>query len=287
MATPQSVKGKAAPPPPVKGKSTAVAAPSADSMVHLQKPEWLAKQEEMTKTNRGSENVGVEDIIIPRLEIVQALSPCKKRNDPMFIDGAEDGMLYNNVTKELYGDDVLLLPIFFRKEYLIWKDRQKGGGGNDGFRGSFSTPESAAARVDELEGDGDDFLQIVDTAQQFCLLVHGGDRIEEVVVSMARSKMKVSRRWNSLIRLTGGDRFSRIYKMATAEEKGKKGEYYNFNVEVHGFPSQALYKIALDKYQQIAQNSARVKADISGTTYDVDDEGSSQDGTARSKTQDY
>lgn len=277
-ATQQRNKPQQQPPQPTRN----VPAPTkGNDMVHLQRPDYLP--DEKSQASRGNEHVGVEDVIIPRLEIVQALSPCKKRSDPQFIDGAEDGMLYNNVTRELYGDEVLLLPVYFRKEYLVWKDRKKHAG-SDGFRGAYPTAEAAAQRISEADDDDTD-LQIIDTAQQFCLLVHGGDRIEEVVVSMARSKMKVSRRWNSLIRLAGGDRFSRIYKMTTVEEKGKKGEFHNFNIEVFGFPAKKLYELAGQKYDQIAKGG--VKADYSNDAIDPDDNDHSQDGTRRSGSQDY
>lgn len=258
-------------------QNTAVGAPAG---VHLQMPEYLAQAQKGQA--RGSEHVQVEDIVIPRLEVVQALSPCLKRNDPEYIEGAEPGMLYNNVTRELYGDSVLLMPIYFRKEFLVWVDRKKQPGSKDGFRGSFATAELAARRIEEADEDD---LQVVDTAQQFCMLVHTEQRVEEVVVSMARSKMKVSRRWNSLIRLAGGDRFSRIYKMSSVEEKGKKGDYHNFAVDQYGFPSKPLYELAIQKYESIAQGN--VKADVSGNTYDPDDEGASQDGTQRSRNADY
>lgn len=267
--------------PQPKKTATAVAAPSTKpALYHQQMPDFLAEKQQ---SSRGNEQVGVEDIIIPRLEIVQALSPCKKKSDPTFIEGCEDGMMYNNVTRELYGDEVLLLPVYFRKEYLVWVDRTKGDG-NQGFRGSFPTAELAAQHIAELD---EDHLQIIDTAQQFCLLVHSEGRIEEVVVSMARSKMKPSRRWNSLIRLAGGDRWARLYKMTTVEEKGKKGSYYNFAIDTFGFPSKALYELASEKYESIA--SGKVKADTTGTTFDADDaEGEgSQDGSRRSKSNDY
>ena len=243
-------------------------------LIHQQQPEYLAQ----IKGNRGNEQVGTEDLIIPRLEIVQALSPCLKKTDPAYIEGCDQGMLFNNLTRELYGDEVLVMPIYFRKEFLLWVDRTKSDGAG-GFRGSYPTAAAAQEKKDELTDEGEQHLQIVDTAQQFSLIVHSNARTEDIVVSMAKSKMKVSRRWNSLIRLATGDRFSRVYKITTVEEQGKKGTYYNYAVDVAGFPSKQLYDIALEKYKSIA--SGRVRADISGDSFDADDD-HSQDGTKRS-----
>src|SRR5688572_12124300 len=77
---------------------------------------------------RGSENVDMGDVAIPRIEIVQMLSPCLKKNDAAYIEGAEAGMLYNSVTRELYGHKVDVIPVYFKKQWLVWKDRKAGGG---------------------------------------------------------------------------------------------------------------------------------------------------------------
>ncbi|KKL86468.1 hypothetical protein LCGC14_1944460, partial [marine sediment metagenome] len=126
---------------------------------------------------RGSEEVKSADLVIPRLEIVQSLSPARKKTDPMFIEGAEEGMIFNNVTRELYAD-VRIVPVYFRKEFLIWKDREHGGG----FRGAFpSQPEAEEARTALEDGE---FCAVIDTAQHFCLIVRSNGRSNEIVVSM-------------------------------------------------------------------------------------------------------
>ena len=65
-------------------------------------PDWLQGK----GAARGSENVTTDDMLIPRIELVQALSPARKKSDAAYIEGAEEGMLYNNVTRELYGESV-------------------------------------------------------------------------------------------------------------------------------------------------------------------------------------
>lgn len=216
---------------------------------------------------RGQENVGHEDLVIPRLEVVQDLSPARKRNDPNYIEGAEEGMLYNNVTRELYGQNVLVIPVGFVKEWLIWKDRKKGGG----FRGAFATEALAREALDGLE-DGDD-CEVIDTNQQFCLLVKPDGTAEEIVVSMAKSKAKVSRKWNSLIRLANGDSFSRVYRLGAVEDSNANNEkYYNLSVAAAGFPSEALYRRAEKMYESIAKGN--VVADRSADT----SEGSGRNG---------
>lgn len=204
---------------------------------------------------RGTEDVGADDIVIPRLELVQALSPCRKKNDPAYIEGAEEGLLFNSLTRELYGSAVEVIPVKFRKEYLIWKDRKKGGG----FRGSFPTELEAEQARRQLE-DGED-CEVLDTGVMFCLRVDGG-RLEEIVVSMAKSRMKTARKWNSLIRLTQHDSFAKRYEISAVQEKNSNGDdYWNIAVKPLGFVDENQYKSAEELYRVI--ESGGVVADRS------------------------
>ena len=224
-------------------------------------PDFLKNQ----TTARGSENVGADDLVIPRLELVQDLSPCRKKSDPNYIDGIEEGMLYNNVTRQNYGTEALVIPVYFRKEWLIWKDRTEGGG----FRGAFPTETEAKMAMADLE-DGDK-CEVVDTAQHFCLLIQPETgKVEEIVISMNKSKMKVSRKWNSLIRMNGGDSFARIYRIGTVSEKNSKNQdYYNLVVAPAGFPSKELYDRAEKLYDAIASGSVQVNRDFEQTSGDI------------------
>jgi hypothetical protein len=224
----------------------------------MSKKELTAVQETMpdflknSTSTRGTENVGTEDLVIPRLELVQSLSPARKKSDAAYIEGADEGMLFNNVTRQLYNDHVMVVPVTYKKEWLIWKNRDAGGG----FRGAFDSESAARRAMDELE-DGAQ-CEVVDTAQHFCLLVHPDGRAEDIVVSCSKSKMKVSRRWNSLIRLNEGDSFSRVYKLGAVAEQGDKGDYYNFTVSAAGYPSEALYRRAESLYTAITAGFVKV-----------------------------
>jgi hypothetical protein len=228
-------------------------APKTTAMaVMTDRPAYLPAVTEGAQT-RGSENVGAEDLVIPRIEIVQDLSPCRKKTEPSYIEGAEEGLMYNNVTRRLYGREVTVVPVMFRKEYLIWKDRKQGGG----FRGAFSTGEEAKQAHAALDPQERDFCEITDTGQQFVMVIYndnGVTRVEEAVISMAKSKMKVSRNWNSLIRINGGDRFSRAYKLTTVAEKNTSNQsYFNFQVTNLGYAPEMVYRKAEELYSSVAK----------------------------------
>jgi hypothetical protein len=228
----------------------------AIALMSDQLPDWMRDQ---TGAPRGAEDVTADDLVIPRLELVQSLSPCRKRNDPAFIEGAEEGMLYNNVTRELYGPSVIVFPVFFRKEYVVFKDRKKGGG----FRGAFGSEHEAITAKDNLpDGEGND-CEVVDMAQHFCLLANPlNGRVDEIVISMSKSKLKVSRRWNSVMRLTGMDTWARAYEVSGIQDSNDKGEdFYNLNVKQLGFASKPIHDKALALYESIKAGKAQVNRD--------------------------
>ena len=220
----------------------------------------------MKQGNRGAENVGTEDMIVPRIELIQALSPVRKKSDPAYIEGAEEGMLYNNVTRALYGTEVTVIPVYYTKQFLVWKDRQLGGGGSNGFRGAFATEAAARDAIAQL---GEDGLEVADTAQHF-VLVRNGDDWQEAVVSMSKSKIKVSKRWNSLMRLTNTDSFSRAYKLsATVETNARNESYFNFNITALGFVTKDIYERAEKLYETVRTGGVKVSNDYEGEVHDA------------------
>lgn len=207
---------------------------------------------------RGSEHVGQEDLIIPRLELVQSLSPCRdKKDEAEYIEGAEEGMLYNSVTRELYGPEAIVVPVAFRKEYLLWKDRKKGGG----FRGAFQSMAEATKARDVLPDAAD--IEINDTAQHFCLLINpASGKVEEIVMSLSRSKLKTSRKWNSLIRISEMDSFAKSYRVTAVEQRNADNQkYYGFDVENHAFVDEDVYKRAEVLWGQVEAGTVKVSTE--------------------------
>jgi len=231
-----------------KGKE--VTAPAGTDVA--ERPDYMGDQE------RGSEKVTINDLTIPRLSMIQDLSPQRKQNKPEYIEGAEEGMLFNTVTNELYSDFVLFVPVYFRLEWVVWKHRDAGGG----FLGAFAAQDEAVDFVAShpLAGQetekGDPVLDVQDTAQHFGLLLDPNSSLEdpraaEIVISMSRSQLKPSRQFNSQIKLAGGDRWERYYKLEAVTVEGGKGDYFNWKVQQLGFVSEAVYKQAETLYEAV------------------------------------
>jgi len=239
--------------------------PAAMVISQTNAPDYIRQGE-----GRGNENVTTEDLVIPRLEIVQGLSPAVKRGDPGFIKGAAPGMFTNSVTRQLYGEEVVLVPVHFSVQHLVWRDRKLAQelklSAEGGFFGSYPTAAEAQRRADEEGGSGAAVV-VVDTPTHLCLLLNPETgEADEIMVSMPKTKAKISRQWNSMVKLAGGDRFSRAYKATADLQKNDKGDFYNFKMELLGFPSKDIYTKAEALYKAVAGGKVRTAdyADVEG-----------------------
>lgn len=240
----------------------------------IKRPDWMGDQK------RGSEEVTIQDVTIPRLSIIQDLSPQRKKNQAEYIEGAVEGMLFNTVTNRLYADPVLFVPVYFRLEWVVWKHRDSGGG----FIGAFPTQDEAVKAVGNhaLAGQetekGDPVLGVQDTAQHFGLLMDPNSpaedpRAEEIVISMSRSQLKPSRQFNTQIKLVGGDRWSRLYRLSAVTVTNAAGQdYFNWKVEQLGFVSEAIYQRAEALYEAVKSGQRDVQRDVPSSGSDDDDE---------------
>jgi len=73
----------------------------------------------------GLENVTNADLLIPRLTILQSLSPQLNRKKPEFIEGAQAGQFCDTGTGEVF-DRLEVLPVYFAKVYLEWAPDRSG-----------------------------------------------------------------------------------------------------------------------------------------------------------------
>lgn len=225
--------------------------------------------------NRGSEDVDASDLTIPRIQIIQALSPQKKKSHAKYIEGAEEGFAFNTATDELYKEGLYVVPVYFRKEWLIWTKERSAD--SNGYRGAYGSELDAVKALKELE-DGHD-CEISDTHQQFCLIIDPKEKtVQEVVISMAKSQIKVSKRLNTQIRLAGGDRFNNVYQFTVVDDKSDKGEFYNWNFRKVGYIPEWAYKQAEELYDAVKSGERDVSREAKeepsdGNTYDQPVEG--------------
>lgn len=184
----------------------------------------------------GMEHVGATDILIPRLTILQALSPQINKKKSEYIEGSEIGHIADVGTGELFPDGIIFLPVYFRKDYLEWAPRSTG----KGLIAVHSDPSilESCTRDDKGRPFTKDGNLIAETAQFFGFNLTAGCR--KSFIPMAGTQLKKSRKWLTLttsekLRRSDGSTFTppmfyRSYDIGTAEESNSEGEWSGWTI---------------------------------------------------------
>lgn len=210
--------------------------------------------QEHMDSRAGNENVDFEDLILPRIDVAQALSPQLDTTSDRYIEGLKAGDMFNSVSGKIYGRTLDFIPLFFRKEYLLFKDRSMGGD----FGGSYSSEAEALAAMPDENG-----WEVSQADVNYVLVVEDGRIIEQAAISMTRTKIKVARRLNTLTAMSKGPRYAATYRLGTVKETNSKGSFFNFDVARVGYISdEDMFTAAQEAYEVISKNAVTDYSDM-------------------------
>ena len=224
-----------------------------------------------TDSKRGNEEVKHEDLQQPRLKLLQAINNETMRQHADYIEGAEPGMLMHSVTKRLMSPPLFLINLYYVKRWNVWRT-QKAGGGPVAFCATEAEALEELAKAVELErinpNDAvriSETFEVVETPEHWCLMVNPETgETEPVILDMPSTKQKISKGWNSQLKMERGDRFSTLWQLGVKMESNKRNEsYFNYEVKRVGFVNEALFKEAEKWYESVAEIFADSYVDTS------------------------
>lgn len=185
----------------------------------------------MADAGLGFENVSANDVAIPYLKILQALSP--ELRGQTKVPGAEEGLIMNTVTTQLM-KEFRVIPCAFKKSYVEWTPREAGGG-----LVKEHADESILASTKKNERNQDVLPNgnlIVTTAYHYVLVLTEGG-FERAVMAMSSTQLKKSRRWLGQmmsLQIKVGDKsftpppFSHSYHVATGMETKDSNSWFGW-----------------------------------------------------------
>lgn len=200
----------------------------------------------------GNENITNDDILIPRLSIAQALSPQLKKQKAEYIEGLEEGGIFNTATGEVYKLPVRIVPVSYRKRFVEWIPRSAGGG--------LVNPDHDESIMEQTKPGEDgkgSFLEngheIIETPEHFVMVIKDDGSWEEAVISMSKSRRKVSKSWNLKIRnlkirnpatgqMVSPARFYGAWTLKTVMETNDQGDWFNYKIDY----AQPVLSMSLD-----------------------------------------
>jgi len=185
----------------------------------------------------GMENVTANDLLIPRLTILQGLSPQVNPHDPLYDEHAKVGDVYDVGMCEAFPEGILFLPVVYRKEWLEWAPRESGGG----LIRIHATAD--VLKNCEINDDGKpvtaDGNLIAETAEFFGLNLTADGRqsfIPMASTQLKRAKQLVTFAASEKVELARGKiatppLFYRTYQMSSVPDKNPKGSFMSWKIE--------------------------------------------------------
>lgn len=179
---------------------------------------------------KGFENLEREDILLPRLKLLQAMSPEVTENDE------KPGTFFLNLSNKNLGEKVIITPVIHYRSRIKWNPKDDGGGIDCSSPDAKTPKEAKYAPLcsacshkdwDNTEAKKKDQQPKCTMFENFVILI--GDSNEPVIMPMAKTQAKIAKKFYSMAALKGGDMFDFSYQMTITKEKAPTGEvYFNF-----------------------------------------------------------
>lgn len=226
----------------------------------------------------GTEDIGADEIRLPRLAIAQGLSLEMIPGDARYIENLKLFDLFNDLTKEIYGSGpITFVPIRRDVRRIEFTPRDEGGGvvdmdvpaGDPRLKWTKSSPTVAKADVPPAATTFTEFI---------ALLLRPGKKPEPIVLSMKETN-KFNRRaakdLTTYIKLRNAAIYAGLYTVSVKPEKNDKGTFGTFVVKNAGFiPKDTAAGKALYAHAEA------FAASLSGKTIVVDRDTTTADATA-------
>ena len=201
--------------------------------------------ESLLSYGTGLEEVTSDDISIPYILVLQALSPQLNKNDGKYIKGAEQGNIYDSVLDKAYDGDegIVVVPCYYNKKYIEWAPRETGGGKVK----EHDTREILAqcTRNDRGQMVLANGNYVAETAQ-FFVMICSEDESEwtQGVISMTSTQLPKAKKWIAQMRqrrvvdnngnMVDAPMFLFKYRMKTVAEQNDRGSWYGWSIGLEG-----------------------------------------------------
>lgn len=190
-----------------------------------------------------------DEVIIPRINLLQSMSKQVKKTEAEYIKGAEEGFLFNTLTKDLIdgATGLTFVPCYNERVYNEWVPLDLGGGlakrwGSDtSFKNSYTEEKGKWQDIEKDAKTGKDIVksEVVKTAEYYVLIVDRATGVfSPAVIGFSGTKYKVHRKLINDISLkdyitSTNDAvtpppFYRVYDLFTVPESDGTNSWFNY-----------------------------------------------------------
>ena len=222
----------------VKKETTALAHGAHDLPDYLQ---------EFKGSHEGREDMEREDIILPRLAICQAMSEERSKSSPKFIEGLEEGDIFNTLTQQIYGREIEIIPLAMYKTAIRFTPMEEGGGIE------CMSPDAKTCQKYGTCQCGSGFWSEDNKGNRVpppCTkivnyLAYCPSTDEVAILGMKITSMDTARRFNSLMNAKSAPTWAGKYLISTLEDMNdQKQRYFIYAVRNNGWtPPDLVSKV--------------------------------------------
>jgi hypothetical protein len=222
-------------------------------------------------------NIDSTDRIIPRVKLIQAISPELEAFDGQ----AKTGQFWHTIAQENLGPTLKAIPIIIRKSYVLWAPRHddrgilaramdaihwdpadaeftvkpKGSPSPVTYRTKKTVAESGLDQFGtSIPGDSNSAPAASLTYNMMWYMIDYPELSPSVIIN-TRSSVKPMQQLLSRIDSKPVAHFAQLYEIGTVQQKGAEGPYFNFTYAGAGFASKADAAICEAMYGTFSQGS--------------------------------
>lgn len=211
---------------------------------------WEDAPEELFSGD-GFDNGSMEDLVVPRVQLAQALTPAALKNNEAYIEGLGQGDFFNNVTRKIYGPGIRVIPVLFTKNRIFFQGREVDCRSENAVDGGHHAPRCSACEYSQWgsgkEGKG---TACTEFRNFICYVPEDNDF---AIISFKNSTAQVGKLWYT----TTASQRRKVVK--NQEEKTITlpiyGCEYMLKSHEKSSPSGSFYTINFDKIQDVTNRA--------------------------------
>lgn len=197
----------------------------------------------------GTENIGQDDVQMPRLAIAQQMSPQLDEVTDVYMEDLKRGDLFNSVSQQIYGKGPIRF-IVIRSDKPRWVEfipRDQGGGIKD-----FSVP--AGDPRTKFGADGKPPI----ATKFYDFIVMLPDQNNELIgLSFKGTSIRSAKLLNTMILARKKALYAGVYTVSTASKSNAKGTFYIYDVQNAGWVNEDQHKMAKGYHEAFATKEVK------------------------------
>lgn len=235
-----------------------------------QLPAGLEMDDILRDAGAGVDSMGMDDVAVPYLYVLQTNSPQVNPDADAYIEGAKPGMFFNNVSNEVYDgrtEGLKVIPCAYERKYVEWVPRDSGGGyvADHDIESGILNETTPNEKGIPCLGNGN---LIVETAYHYVYFQNPNNGVwEEIIIPMKSTMLKKSRRWNKTLMATlipgttnRAPRWLYPYQLKTVKESKNDNTWSNFDIARLPEMVTAEQYRAAKSFAQLMESGLIVKA---------------------------